>query len=191
MDRASLLRVPLPAPLSARRSLLSLLCFGQPPPAQLLYRDTRHVGFEVEDRGPIEHVDAADVESWTLAAQQLDDREPDRIRPSWRTRCEDAVGHVIDRRPTDEIESLGPIEDPQHEEVRKALYVFQSGLEHGQDIEDTFEVVFRAEPLGNGGGFRVRAPNISDGLRYEHVLRLHGPYYAWIEQNCRTPFAQT
>jgi hypothetical protein len=61
--------------------LLRRTCFGlgEPAATELLRGDTRHVRLDVEDRSSIEHVDAADVQQTTVAAEQFDNRERNGI----------------------------------------------------------------------------------------------------------------
>src|SRR5512146_2772248 len=71
--------------------LLSLFRFCQPSSFQLLHRNARKIGLDVEDGGTVQHVDAADLEGSALAAEQFHCGQADRIGTIRRARGEDAV----------------------------------------------------------------------------------------------------
>ena len=65
---------------------------------------------------------------------------------------------------------MGAIEDPQHEEVRKAFDVGESGGELRQDFESAFGVVLGAGAFGDLPCFLIGAFDVADGLWGEHCF---------------------
>src|SRR5687767_13116451 len=65
---------------SRATSTAPLFELRQPAAAQLLVRHVRQVWLDVEDRSSVDHVEAADVQAVAIAAEQLDDRQGDRVR---------------------------------------------------------------------------------------------------------------
>ena len=139
-----------------------LVALCSPASFQLLRRNTRHVRLDVEDRRAVEHVHSMHVQLVALATQQLDDRERDRIRPQWRSRCEYAVQLRLSRRAAEELVTFGAVEDPDHEEMREAFDVRQSFLEFRKDLEHTVGLMLCSRPLRDLGGFLERRPYEAD-----------------------------
>ena len=50
---------------------------------------------------------------------------------------------------SDQIESIGAVELPEHEQVREAVDVVQSRLELAQQFDDAFGIVLGAKAFGN------------------------------------------
>ena len=96
--------------------------------------------------------------SITFARQQLHHRQPDRIRPSRRSRREYAVGRPFIRwRMSDQIESIGAVELPQHIQMRKAFYVEEPRCEFSRSNPMMPSVSCLApRPLGIALKFRDR-----------------------------------
>jgi hypothetical protein len=69
---------------------------------------------------------------------------------------------------SDQIESIGPVELPKDEQVRKAIDVVQPGLELAQELDDAFCIVLGAKTFGNRRGLTVRAMNEADRLGGKH-----------------------
>jgi hypothetical protein len=119
-----------PVPFASRRFVLIResrsftpppLRLCQPAAPQLFPRHARQVGLEIEDGRAVEHIHAPDVQSPSLAPQEFDDREPNRIRAVRGARREDAVRTVVARRRAHQFEGLGAVEFPQHKQVGEAL----------------------------------------------------------------------
>ena len=142
--------------------------FGEPAAAELLGGDAGHVGLDVEEWGAIEHVEAADVEFGSVAAQEFDDGESDGIGAAGRAGGEDPVRAVVGGRGTEELVALGSVEGPDYEEVREAFNVRKARLEFGENIKDAFDVVLDAEAFRNGFGVSVRTSHMADGAGCEH-----------------------
>jgi hypothetical protein len=147
---------------------LAVFGFGQPSAAEILGGDGGHVGFDVEDGGAVEHVDAADMEGWAVAAEQFDNSEADGVGAARGARGEDAVGAAVGGALADELKTFGAVEDPQDEQVGEAFDVLQSGGEFREDFEDAFGVVGDANAFGDGSGGRVGAADDSDGTWDKH-----------------------
>ena len=85
---------------------LTSLGFSEPPAAQLLFRNIREIGFDVEDRRAVEHVDAAHAKFVAVAGEQLDDGKRDGIRAARGAGGEDTVGTIVAGRLADQVESF-------------------------------------------------------------------------------------
>ena len=72
--------------------------FGDPSAAQVLGRDAGQVGFEIEDRSPVKHVEAADPQGIAFATEEFDDGESDRVGTPRRASGEDPVRAIVKRR---------------------------------------------------------------------------------------------
>src|SRR6266851_7829345 len=95
-----------PLPLSTWRtaatsSPLSCLSFGQPPTAQIFGRDAGQVGLNIENRCPIEHIDAANMQLDAVAATQLDGGQADRVRTSRRSGGKHTMRPIVGGRCTE------------------------------------------------------------------------------------------
>jgi len=71
---------------------------------------------------------------------------------------------IVDGRIADQIESVGAIENPEHDQVRETFYVGKSGLKLRQDFQDALCVVFRAQALWDLLRIHIGAADVSDGL---------------------------
>lgn len=80
----------------------------------------------------------------TIPPEQFDHCEADRVRTARRSRGEDAVRLIVDRRNSKQIESIGTIEFPQDEDVRKTFDVRESRLKFGKNFKHSVGVVLRA-----------------------------------------------
>ena len=136
--------------------------FRHPAAAQALLGDAGQIRLDIEDRSSVEHVDAPDVQGWTVATEEFDDREGDGIGAPGRPRGEDAVRAVVDGRSAEQLESFGAVEDPENEEVREAFDVSETGLEFRKDFEDTLGLMFGAGSFGDVFRFGVRSLGVSD-----------------------------
>jgi hypothetical protein len=144
--------------------------FGEPATTELLGRNAGHVGFNVEDRSAVEHVDAVNMELRTVATEEFDDSKGNRIRTARGPGCEDAVGTIVGRGRTEEFVALGAVESPDDEKMRKAFDVSEAGFVLGKDFEDAFFVVLDAEAFRYGLRVRVWTANIADGFGSEHEI---------------------
>src|SRR5690242_16936242 len=104
----------------------------------------------------------------SIAPEQFDHGESYRIGTSRRTRCEDSVRTIVGGRRSQQFEAAGTIENPEHNQVRKAFDVGQSGLVLGKDVEYAFRCMLRPQPFRDLLGVLVGTANISDRLRREH-----------------------
>ncbi len=84
------------------------------------------------------------MKSRAVPANQLDDRQANRVGTFWRAGCEHAVRTFVARRCADQFESLGTIKYPEHEQVRKAFDVGETGLEFFIEFENSLGFVLRA-----------------------------------------------
>jgi len=144
--------------------------FGEPTATELIGGNAGHVGLDVEDRSAIEHVDAVNVELRTVAAEEFDDSEGNRVWTPGRARGEDAVGTIVGWRRAEEFVAFGAVESPDDEEMRKAFDVGEAGFVLGKDFEDALFVMLDAEAFGYGLGVRVWAANVTDGSGSEHEI---------------------
>src|ERR1700739_2457565 len=110
----------------------------------MLRRNIGEVGFYIENRGAIEHIDSADVKARTLAAEKFDHSQANRIRALRRARCEDAVGAIIAGGRANQFEAFGAIEGPAHEQVRKALDIREAEFEFRLYFENAIRAVLCA-----------------------------------------------
>jgi hypothetical protein len=148
------------------------LGFGQPAAAEFFLRDVGKVGFDVEDGGAVEHVNAANVEGGAVAAEEFDVGEGDGIGTARRAGGEDAMRAVVTGRRGDEVVTLGLVEKPKDAEVREAFDVGEAGGEFGQDFQGAFDIVLRSKASGDIASLGVGGDGVSDRLRGEHGLIL-------------------
>src|SRR5664279_2088757 len=153
------------------QSALSRASLGilQPPAPQRLNRDARHVRLDVEDGRLIKHVDAVNVQRGPFAAQQLDNRERDRVRPARGAGGEDSVRYSFSRRSAEKVVAVRTIKYPEYKEVREALDVFQPLLKLRQDLDRPVGLMLGPRPLRHLRSIFERSPRKSDG--------------AWSEEN--------
>src|SRR6185437_3962170 len=64
---------------------------------------------------------------------------------------------------------LNPVEMPEHKQVRESVDVRQTGLELAEDFDRAFDVMARAETLGNLRGFLVRTAYEPYGAGGKHA----------------------
>jgi hypothetical protein len=110
----------------------------------VLRRNIREVGFDIENRGAIEHIDSADVKAGALAAQEFDHGQTYRIRAPRRARGEYTVGPVIAGWHANQFESFGAIKGPDHEQVRKTLDIRETKFEFRLDFENALRAMLCA-----------------------------------------------
>src|SRR5579864_2187479 len=159
--------------------LASAFGVGQPAAAEDVLGDARQVRLDVQDGGSVQHVDAPDPQKPSLAAQELDHGQTDGIGPPRRARREDAMRPaIVGGRRGHQIEAIGPIEFPQHEEMGEPFDVGEAGLERFLDFQGPERLVPRAETLGHLPGLRIRRPRVPDGAGDEHKL-----YFTSAETN--------
>src|SRR5579859_1542542 len=79
---------------------------------------------------------------------------------------------VVGRRTGCQFEARGAVEDPDHEQMREALDIGESGLEFRQNIENALGIMLHAESLGNFGRLLVRTFDGSDGPERKHGWNL-------------------
>ena len=65
-----------------QESPLSSFRFRQPPTPQFFEWDAGQVGFDIENRRPIQHIDAPNIQLNALPAPQLDGGQANRVRTS-------------------------------------------------------------------------------------------------------------
>ena len=141
--------------------------FGEPAAAEVFGGDAGEVGLDVEDGCAVEHVDAVDVKGGSLAAEEADGGEADWVWPARGAGGEDAVRAVVGGRVGGEVEAVDAVEGPEDVEVGEALDVGEAGGELGQEAEDAFGFVLRAEAFGDIGGGMVWADDVADGVEGE------------------------
>ena len=78
----------------------------QPPAPQLLDRNSRHQRLDIENRRPIQHIDAADVQLAPFAPKQFDNRQPNRIRTPRRPRRKHSMRPIIGRGRPQQLEAI-------------------------------------------------------------------------------------
>src|SRR5205085_6981144 len=101
--------------------LLSRLSLRQPPAPQLLRRNAREIRLDVEDRCPIQHIDAAYVHVRALASKHFDHSQANRVRTPWGSGRKHPVWPIVRWWPADQFKPLRAVELPNHEHVRKAF----------------------------------------------------------------------
>src|SRR5690349_4501893 len=101
--------------------MVALFCFLQPASPQLVSGNIGQIRLEIENGSPVEHVDATNMQPRSVAPEQFDHREPYRIGTSRRTGCEDSVRTIVGGRRSQQFEAAGTIENPEHNQVRKAF----------------------------------------------------------------------
>ena len=111
-----------------------MLGFGEPATPQFLSWNTRKIWLDFQYGSALEHVEAANAKPSSIAAKQFNDRETNWIGATRGTSGKDPVGAIVDRWIADQFESVGPIENPEHDQVREAFYVGESGLKLRQDF---------------------------------------------------------
>jgi CelD/BcsL family acetyltransferase involved in cellulose biosynthesis len=85
------------------------------------------IGLEIEERGAVEAVEPLHGKARPIEAQELDDRERDRVRPGRGSQCEHASGDaVVPRRLQHEV-PRGAVHPVEHHEVRAGLEIGEPG----------------------------------------------------------------
>jgi hypothetical protein len=104
-----------------------------------------------------------DVQDRAIAAEELDDRQSDRIGTPWRACGENAVWDFFPGRRAEQIVAIRSIEDPENEQVGEAFDVFQPFLEFGKDLERAVRFVFCAWTLRDLRGVFEGSSGEADG----------------------------
>ena|SRR5208283_3200472 len=146
----------------------SRLSFRQPPPTQLFVRNARQQRFDIEKRRSIQHIDAANMQLDAVAAKQLHNSQPNRIRPPWRSRRKHSMRAIIRRRRTEQFESLRPVKLPEHDKMREAFNVSKPRPKLRQDFQNTLSLVLGSKPPGNLAWIFVRTTHKSNRPRGKH-----------------------
>ena len=92
------------------------------------------VRLDIQNRRPVEHIYAPDVQLNTFAAKQFNGCQADRVWTQRRPRGKHSMHSVIGRRLAEQFKSMRAIELPDHDEVREAFDVSQTGLKLRQDF---------------------------------------------------------
>ena len=91
-------RRPLPREARWQRSPLSGLSLGQPPPPQLFGRNPRQIRFDVKNRRPIQHIDAANMQREAFTATQFDGGQRNWVRTQRRPGRKHPMLPIVRRR---------------------------------------------------------------------------------------------
>lgn len=138
------------------------------------------IGFDVENRGAVEQIDATHDQSQALHRYQLEYRQAQRIGPMGSPRCQDAALAGIARRSHLRFPTAAVVEPRNHPDVAEAREVgdrvLQSLPEHDRSGGDTARSRlargFRVPAEG-----RVQNPDGTEGEGIERLLRIHAPNY--------------
>src|SRR5438105_13094934 len=84
-----------------------------------------------------------------VAATQLDDGHANRVRASRGPGGKYTMRPIVGWRRTQQVEPMGAVEFPNHNEMRKALDVSEARLKIGEDFEYTIGIVFSPKTFGN------------------------------------------
>jgi hypothetical protein len=103
-----------------------------------------------------------------FATKQFDHSEAERIGPFGGTSREYAMGPVIAGWRAQQLESLRTIESPDDKQMREALDVSKTRLEHRQNLKHAVGLMFDAKTFRDFSGILIRAAHKSDGLRNKH-----------------------
>src|SRR5580700_1661343 len=146
-------------------------CLGlrKPSSSQPLSRYAGKQGFDIKNRSPIQHVDPANLQLATLAPQQFDDRQSNRVRTTRRPRCKNSMRPIVGWRRTQQFEPLRPVELPENGQMREALNVGKPRLKLRQDLEYAIRLVLSAKPLRNLARVLVRTTHKSNRPRCKHL----------------------
>src|SRR6266446_9850405 len=151
-----------------RACALPCLRLRQPPPPQLFSRNARQQRFDIKNRRRIQHIDAPNMQLATLAPKQLNDGQPNRIRPPRRSRRKHPMRPIVRRRRPKQLEPMRAVELPKHDKMREALNISKPRLKLRQDRKHTVGFVLRPKPLRNLACVFVRTTHKSNRPRGEH-----------------------
>src|SRR5579864_4374596 len=101
-------------------------------------------------------------------AEKFDHRQSNGIRPSRGSSSKYAVRSIVRRGRSEQFELSGSIEDPENDQVGKAVNIREAGFELGKNFQRPFGLVFCAETLGDLCRFLVWTTDVTDGLRCKH-----------------------
>src|SRR5208282_2166807 len=146
----------------------SRLSFRQPPPTQLFVRNARQQRFDIEKRRSIQHIDAANMQLDAVAAKQLHNSQPNRIRPPWRSRRKHSMRAIVRRRRAEQFESLRPVKFPEHDKMRETFNISKPRLKLRQNFQNPLSLMLGAKPPGNLTCILVRTTHKSNRPRGKH-----------------------
>ncbi len=141
------------------------------------------VGFDVEDRGAVEQIDAAHDQSQALHRNQLEHRQAQRIGPMRSSCCQDAALAGIPRRSHLGLPTTAVIEPRNHPDVAEARKIGDRVLQSlpkddrsgGDTARSRLARGFRVPAEG-----RVQDPDGTDDEAFEWLRRIHAPDYESI-----------
>ncbi len=141
------------------------------------------IGFDVEDRGAVEQIDAAHDQSQSLHRNQLEHRQAQRIGPMGSPRCQDAALAGIPRRSHLGLPTPAVVEPRNHPDVAEAREVGDRVLQSlpkddrsgGDTARSRLARGFRVPAEG-----RVQDPDGMEDEAFEWLRRIHAPDYESI-----------
>lgn len=162
--------------------------FFQPATAQFARRHTRSIGFYIENRCSIQHINAAQMKKSSFSAQQLDICQADRVGTPRRTRRENPMDPVIGWGFPHQFIICRFVKNPENHQVGKALYILQTRFEFGKNFQPSLHNVLCAQPLGNLGCLSVVGSDKSDWFHSEFIH--HCPQNEIIRRTALTSLQQ-
>src|SRR5579883_1041778 len=142
--------------------------FCNPAAPQLLRRNTGKIRLDVQNRGAIEHVHAANMKPRAFTRKKLDHSQANGVRASGRSGGKDAVQAIIDGRLAQQLEAFRPVKGPDHEKMRKAFDVGESRLEFRGNLQNALGIMLDTETLGDFFGFTIWAFDKPDRPHLKH-----------------------
>ena len=98
---------------------------------------------------PSSMLNASDVQQQAIAAEKLNNCEPNGVWTPWGPGREDAVRPIIAGRGAKQFEPLRAIESPKDDKMRKSLDIGKPKPKFRQDLKTALCLVFRTQPLRN------------------------------------------
>ncbi len=105
-------------------SVRSRFGLREPTASQLVRRNARKVGLQIDDWSAIQHVDTSNSQMPSFPAQHFNRGKANRIWTTWGSSREYSMLAVIGGRLADELISLAPVEYPHDHQVRETLDIF-------------------------------------------------------------------
>lgn len=93
------------------------------------------VGFDVQDRSALDHIDSGDFQNVPLSFMEPDDGHADQVRSVRTAGGENSSWFVIEWGAGDQVLHFGIVEGEENDEMGEAIDVLESFLELLEDFE--------------------------------------------------------
>jgi len=142
-----------------------------PTHLDVLFLITPGVGFDVQDRSSLDHVDSGDLQNVSYPLPEPDDGQPDQVGPVGAAGGEDSSRFVIERGVGGQVLYFGIVEGEENDEMGEAFDVLEAFVELFEDFElalNSIESLWIIFPL-SGDVFRppVRGMDYADRFKLD------------------------